>query len=151
MRSATTHRPIPAIDFLPRQDGVAALVPAAKRLVRLQNDLFAMVPAALRAGCDVALGGERTVVLHVASASTAAKLRQMLPRIVEGLVARGWTIDELRVRVRPRAIEDKSPRRTRVLAIAATGVDAFEALGATLDASPLKDAVERLVRRRRPT
>jgi hypothetical protein len=150
MRFTTSRQPKSVADFLSRQDdGAAALMPAARRLLRLQEDLFATVPAALRAGCDVAASGERAIVLHVTSASIAAKLRQMLPRITEGLTARGWSIDEVRVRVRPRAIESVT-RPTRTLAISPVGVDAFESLGATLEPSDLKDAVERLVRRRRP-
>ena len=49
----------------------------------------------------------------------------------------------------PSRIRTGRPDAERGLTMSASGVDAFSALGRTLEDSPLKDAVARLVNRRR--
>jgi hypothetical protein len=150
MRSDPRRQAASAIDFLHRHDSAAVLLPTAERLMRLRDDLMAAMPAPLRSSCDITgLDGE-TVLLRVTSASVAAKLRQTLPRLEEGLAARGWKVAGIRVRVRPRPTESDpvawlSADRP---AISDRGVAAFEDLGRGLDESPLRAAVERLVSRR---
>lgn len=138
------------MDFLQRHDASAGLLPTAERLLKLREDLFAAMPPSLRASCEVTGCDDSTVVLCVTSASAAAKLRQTLPRLQDGLVARGWRVEGIRIRVKPR-LHDDDPARpvssTRA-AISPTGVAAFADLGRDLEESPLRAAVERLVRRR---
>lgn len=139
----------PAIDFLKRLDGPAAMLPAAERLLDLQRDALLLVPAALRDLCEVSGLDGGTVTLRVSSPSAAAKLRQTLPRLADGLVARGWKVDTVRLRIRPRAgVDAPMPAPSRAVPMSASGVAAFAALGARLDDSPLKAAVARLVARR---
>ncbi len=148
------QRPASVIDFLKRHEGAAGLLPAAERIARLESDLFAAMPASLRADCAVTDVDDATVVLRVASASVAAKLRQTLPRLRDALVARGWHVDGIRVRVKPRpSLADDAPGWKSPVqpSISATGLDAFESLGQGLEDTPLRAAIDRLVRRRRPT
>ncbi len=140
------------MDFLARHDASAGLLPTAERLLKLREDLFAAMPPSLRTSCEVTGCDDSVVVLCVTSASAAAKLRQTLPRLQEGLVARGWRVEGIRIRVKPR-LRDGEPAHVRSstrAAISSTGVAAFEELGHRLDDSPLRAAVERLVRRRSP-
>lgn len=150
MRSDPRRLPASAIDFLHRHDGAAVLLPTAERLLRLTDDLMAAMPAPLRNVCEVVGFDGATVLLRVTSASAAAKLRQTLPRLEEGLVARGWNVDGIRIRVRPRVTTTEpvawmSPARP---AISDRGVAAFEDLVERLEDSPLRAAIERLVSRR---
>lgn len=142
-----------AIDFLRRHEGAAAMLPAAERLVRLRQDLLALMPAPLRGVCDVSGFDDETVNLRVFSASAAAKLRQTLPRLRDGLLDRGWKVNAIRVRVQPRVLveESSSWKPQQGTDMSAAGVSAFAALDRDLDAdeSPLKAAVARLLRRRR--
>ncbi len=150
-----THRrdAAAAIDFLRRHEGAAAMLPAAERLVRLRYDLLALMPAPLRGVCDVAGCDDDTVNLRVFSASAAAKLRQTLPRLRDGLLDRGWKVNAIRVRVQPRdSIEESiSWKAPQGAGMSAAGVSAFAALDRDLDPgdSPLKAAVARLLHRRR--
>lgn len=144
------------IDFLNRHDTAAALVPAAQRALDLKKDLLNLLPTALRAGCEVgfeaAESDDGVLNLRVASASAAAKLRQTLPRIQSGLVDRGWEVSSIRIRIQPPdPTLATGPKATpgRGIDIGLQGVDAFAELHEALDESPLKDAIERLVRRRR--
>jgi len=140
-----------AIDFLQRHEGAAGLLPAAQRLLKLRRDLLALMPAALRGLCEVSGFDDETVMLQVSSAGAAAKLRQTLPRIRDGLIDRGWKVNAIRMRVQPRTSSGisttwKSPSTT---AIPGGALDAFSALNSKLEHPALKSAVERLIRRRR--
>ncbi len=153
MRFLPPQRAASVIDFLKRHEGAAGLMPAAERIVRLEADLLGAMPPTLRTDCSVTDFDDRIVTLRVGSASVAAKLRQTLPRLRETLVTRGWQVDGIRLRIRPRpAHEDRAAgwKAPASPAIPTTGLDAFEALGDGLEDTPLRAAVERLVRRRRP-
>jgi hypothetical protein len=152
MSSGPRHHPTSAIDFLHRHEGAAALLPAAERMVRLTQDLAALLPPTLRASCDVTAFDDAIVTLRVYSAAVAAKLRQTLPRVQEALNARGWQVDGIRVRVRPRAASPQTVGRATTMhaGISSSGLEAFDALAGSLEESPLRAAVERLVRRREP-
>ncbi len=148
VRTATS-----AIEFLQRHDGAAGLLPAAQRILQLRQDVVALMPASLRDTCDVAGFNEEVVTVRASSAGAAAKLRQTLPRLRDGLLDRGWKVNAIRVRVQPGGSSIVStawvaPSQT---AIPASGVDAFASLNESLELSPLKTAVERLLRRRQRT
>lgn len=140
-----------AIDFLQRHDGAAGLLPAAQRLLALRRDVLALMPGALRNICEVSGFDDETVMLQVSSAGAAAKLRQTLPRMRDGLVDRGWKVNAIRMRVQPRFSSGGSTtwRAPSTAAIPLVAVDAFAALDGKLEHPALKAAVERLVRRRR--
>ena len=153
MRFDLDRRPASVMDFLQRHDASAGLLPTAERLLRLREDLFAGMPPSLQASCDVTGCDDSTVVLSVASASAAAKLRQTLPRLKAKLSARGWRIEGIRIRVRPRLYDGEPPRKapSNQAMIPVEAIAAFEDLGRRLDDSPLRTAVERLVSRRSRT
>ena len=127
------------------------MLPAAQRLLRLREDLFALMPAALREICDVSGVDDETVVLRVSSAGAAAKIRQTLPRIRDGLIDRGWKVNAIRIRVQPRISynDSRSWKASATTSIPQRGMEAFAALSARLEDSSLKSAVDRLLRRRR--
>ncbi len=144
------REPASAIDFLKRHDGTAAMLPAAERFLDLQRDALALVPATMRGVCEVGSFDGGTVTLRVSSASAAAKLRQTLPRLSDGLRGRGWKVDAIRIRIQPRTQVDDAVRPpSREMAMSAAGLAAFAALGGRLEESPLKAAVARLLARRR--
>ncbi len=144
------REPASAIDFLKRHDGTAAMLPAAERFLALQRDALALIPVAFRDVCQVASFDGGTVTLRVTSASAAAKLRQTLPRLSGGLAGRGWKVDAVRIRIQPRiAVAEAGPWPSRAVPMSAVGLAAFAALDSSLDESPLKAAVARLVARRR--
>ncbi len=141
----------PIIEFLQRHEAAGGLLPTARRALALQGDLHALLPAPLRDRCDVSAFDAETITLRVSSAGMAAKLRQTLPRMQDGLVERGWKVNAIRIRVQPKG----SPTVSSTWATGSSnsippgGLDAFVALRETLDDSPLRAAVERLIGRRR--
>lgn len=150
MKAPTRQTSAPVIEFLNRHDGAATLLPAAQRILKLRQDLLALMPASLRETFEVAGFDDETVVLKVSSAGAAAKLRQTLPRLCDGLSDRGWKVSAIRTRVQPggSAVESTTYAAKHGVPMSAAGLSAFTALEGTLDRSPLRDAVERLVTRR---
>ncbi len=140
----------PVIDFLRRHDGAAALLPAALRNLRLGQDTLALMPAVFRETCEVAGCDDGVLILRVSSAGAAAKLRQTLPRLRDGLLDRGWQVSSIRVRVQPRTADARAAVRKQKndAAISSQGLAAFADLRNALEDSPLKTAVERLIKRR---
>lgn len=152
MKPSARPRATSVIDFLQRHEGAAGLLPTAERILRLRDDLRLLLPAALRDTCEVSGFDADVVIVRVSSAGLAAKLRQTLPRLRDGLIERGWQVSAIRARVQPGGSPSISttwhaPTET---SIPAEAVLAFRRLGQTLDDSPLKSAVERLIRRRSP-
>lgn len=141
---------VPIIDYLQRQGGAPTLLPTAQRMLELRQDVLALLPATLGESCEVS-ESDGAVSLRVASAGVAAKLRQTLPRVERGLIERGWQVSAIRIRVQPRTIDDApvtvTPRNGPDMP--ADAIEAFASLGREVPDSPLKDAIERLVRRRR--
>ena len=141
----------PIIDFLRRHESAAALVPAALRNLKLGQDTLALMPRVLRESCEVAGCDDGVLILRVSSAGAAAKLRQTLPRLRDGLLDRGWQVSSIRVRVQPRTADTQAEIRkpNNDAAISSEGLSAFADLRNALAESPLKVAVERLIKRRR--
>jgi hypothetical protein len=109
---------------------MAALLPTAMRMGRLQNDCAAILPA-MFANCDVLSFQEGALVLAVPSSAVAARLKQQLPKLQSALQQRGWQVESTKLKVQvTRAMPQQVEMRT--LELPPTAVDAFEELGEAL-------------------
>jgi len=140
-----------ATDFLRSNERMARLLPAAMRMADLQRDVGAALPA-MAGNCDVLSFQEGVLVLAVPSSAVAARLKQGLPKLQSSLLARGWQVNSLRLKVQVmRAMPEQVQMRT--LALPEMAVAAFEELGDALPDTPqnaaLVAAVKRLAERRR--
>ena len=86
------------------------------------------------------------------SSAVAARLKQQLPKLQSSLLARGWQVNSLRLKVQvTRAMPEQVQMRT--LELPEKAVAAFEELGETLPDTPqnaaLVAAVKRLAEKRR--
>jgi hypothetical protein len=119
-----------ATDFLKRNDRMAALLPTAMRMARLQSDCAAALPA-MFANCDVLSFEAAQLVLAVPSSAVAAKLKQQLPKLLSALHLKGWQVDGIKLKVQvTRAIAPVV--HTRTLVMPKMAVDAFDELGDAL-------------------
>lgn len=140
-----------ATDFLRSNERMARLLPAAMRMADLQRDVGMTLPA-LAGNCDVLSFQEGVLTLAVPSSAVAARLKQQLPKLQGSLLARGWQVNSLRLKVQVmRAMPEQVQMRT--LELPEKAVAAFEELGETLPDTPqnaaLVAAVKRLAERRR--
>lgn len=137
-----------AADFLRSDDRMASLLPAAMRMAALQRDCAATLPAMFNT-CAVLQCEAGQLVLSTPNAALAAKLKQQLPKLQEGLLQRGWQVNVIRLKVQVSKSLEKSTT-SRQLALPALAVSAFAELGAGLEDSPrnqaLKAALNAIVR-----
>ncbi|GGY50355.1 DciA family protein [Pseudoduganella albidiflava] len=123
---------VEATDFLRRDDRLAALLPAVQRMAKLQQDCAKVLPAAFNF-CDILSFEAGQLVLSTPNASVAAKLKQQLPKLQEALSAKGWQIDNIRLKVQMMKAMATPPVERRQLVIPEVGVDSFARLSETLE------------------
>ncbi len=142
-----------ALDFLQSNERLAALLPTLEQLASLQSDCERLLPT-LFAACRVLQLREGALQVAVPNAALATRLKQVLPKLQDGLQARGWPVAAVKLKVQLMPVDP-----SQVLARKPQGRDlpdhalaSFAALGDALGAdnpSPLRDAVSKLVQRRR--
>ena len=140
-----------AADFLRGNGPMAALMPAVTRMMALQKDCAAALPAMFR-HCDILQFEGGQLVLATPNAAVAAKLKQQLPKLQGELQKRGWHIDAIRLKVQ--VSKSLAPVvHMRSLELPDLAVSAMAELGDALPASPANQdliaALRTLVRRRR--
>ncbi|RZT41053.1 DciA family protein [Cupriavidus agavae] len=148
----------PLQDWLAKSGPVSTLMQTARQLASLEAEVFALLPAGMRAGIAVAgvkADGrgpqtEQTLLLLAAHGAAAARVRQVVPTLLTRLQQRGSQVTAIRVRVQPevgRGDWDTGPveRKARTANIPPAGLHSMHALAHSLEDSPLKDAVQALL------
>ncbi len=137
-----------AFEFLQSSDKLAGLLPAARRVGQLQADCERLLPT-LFANCRAMQIREGQLQVAVPNAALATRLRQMLPKLQEGLREKGWPLEGIRLKVQLMPAEPQRPVHKPVTHdLPRDAVSSFAALAASLEDSPLKDALHSLVTRR---
>jgi len=89
--------------FLNQPDGIAPLMPQARRLIELREILAAILPESLARCCSIANYKQGKIVIFAANGAIAAKLKLMLPTLSEQLSKRATEVTGLEVCVQPPA------------------------------------------------
>ncbi len=122
----------------------------ARRLLTLQRCLESAAPAALARHCRVANYKLGVVVIHADNGAVATKLRQVAASLGDEFRKRGPQVTEIRVRVQPRMGYGESMPSPIGNTISQRSKHRISALADDLPGdSPLKSALQRLVRRSR--
>jgi hypothetical protein len=87
--------------FLNQPDGIAPLMPQARRLIELREILAAVLPESLARCCSIANYKQGKVVIFTANGAIAAKLKLMLPTLLEQFSRRAMEVTGLEVCVQP--------------------------------------------------
>ena len=136
--------------YLNSAGDLARLSAHAGRLIKLQRVFEQIAPAYLTASSHVANLKLGKVVIHADSGAVAAKLRQMLPSLVDEFSLKGAEITEIQVKVQPSGVALQHKKRVVAAAVGSSAKTGLSRLAEELPAgSPLKEAVERLVKRSR--
>lgn len=120
-----------------------AILVRVDRLARLQQAYADAAPRELARRSRVAYEREGTVVVSADTSAVAAKLRQLAPRIVIGIVKSDPEITGLRVELQVSASTPTTPDRRPE--IGSKGRASLRELRDSLPESPLRQALDRLV------
>ncbi len=129
--------------FLNQADGIAALMPHTKRLIELREILSSLLPEPLARRCSVANYKKGRVVILASNGATAAKLKLMLPALLEQLSGRAMEVTGLEVAVQALEPEPQVPEKTAK--ISQEAVSGLAKLCEQLPDSELKTALARIV------
>lgn len=152
-RSARTVRQASrgVADYLRVHDKLASLLPAVTRMAALQQDCAALLPTIFESSAVVQYDSSQ-LVLSVANAALAAKLKQQLPKLQDGLLQRGWQISAIRLKLQPGNIYKKEAPAKR-LDLPPKAMSAWDELNTTLEDTPrnaaLKSAIAAMLERHR--
>ena len=141
-----------AVDFLQSNDRLAALLPTLSQLASLQSDCERLLPT-LFASCRVLQLREGALQVAVPNAALATRLKQVLPKLQEGLRQKGWPVDavKLKVQLMP-AVPASATRPVKHKVLPRNAAGAFAELEQALEDSPrnagLRDALKALLSRR---
>lgn len=136
-------------EFLQTSDKLAALLPAARRVGQLQDDCEQLLPT-LFANCRALQIREGQLQVAVPNAALATRLRQVLPKLQQGLCEKGWAVEGIKLKVQPMPAEpQRPPTKTAIHELPRNAVSSFAELANTLKESPLRDALVALVTRRK--
>jgi hypothetical protein len=122
-----------------------AILVHVKRLAALQQVYTGAIPGALARRSRVAYERAGTLVVVADTGAVAAKLRQLVPRIVVEIVKSAPEITSIRVEVQVTHSRAGTTPRAR---IGAAGKRSLQDLRDALPDSPLRHALERMLRRR---
>jgi hypothetical protein len=116
----------------------------ARQLALVQRHYQSIAPPALCRSSKVLQLNHRVVVIAAFNGAVAAKLRQMTAELISLFQARGCEVTGIQIKVQvaiPRPPPRPAPRR-----LSQAAHDALGRLDQDLAASPLKTALERLMR-----
>jgi hypothetical protein len=116
-----------------------------RALAGLVQDFF---PADLARQVRVANYREGNVVLIAANAAAGAKLRLLAPALSQFLSERRWQVNSVSIRVQPNSARQAAGAPQKSATLSTPTLDSFRALHDRMAASPARDALGRLLRRR---
>jgi hypothetical protein len=133
--------------YLTQPDGIASLMPQARRLIELRGILAAALPESLARSCSVANYKQGRIVIFAANSAVAAKLKLLSPALSEELSKRAVEVTGLEVRVQPLNYDSQAFEKSAKISVeAAHGLDR---LLQQLPDSELRTAIGRIAGRGR--
>jgi len=144
----TAHK----INFYLTTLGAAAdqqgLFAQANQLTLMQRAFVEIAPPQLSGYCTVGWFSEGSLTLYASSGAIAAKLKQISPSLLLKFNKKGYEVTAIRVAVQAHNHTTKTDNKVdKNLNISPVGMENLSQLAAGLPASPLKSAVESLLKR----
>ena len=138
-------------ELLARSGELRALSAQAQRLAELQQVLHEAVPSSLVHSARVSTFRAGRLVVLADNAAVAAKLRQLVPRLLRFMQERENEVTGIQIEVQVAVPQRDSAKARSGRDLSLTAIGSLEGLAGTLKDSPLKEALDRLVQRRKRT
>lgn len=123
-----------------------SLTERARALLALQSAFRALLPAPIREQCSVGQWAHGQLTVYAANGAVATRIKQQIPTYCGKLSDQGLDVQAIHVKVL--VTVEVLPPQTRKAQIPERALDQFSALSDTLEAGPLKSAIDALVKRR---
>jgi hypothetical protein len=144
--------PAHKLDFyLNSSEPLRNLTRAARQLSELQQILAKNAPPALTQSCCIKQLRDGILVLSADNAAVATQFKQLIPRLLAGYQKQGREVTSIRIEVQvanPALRSSSGPERK---GLSIESIKNIQKLADGLEASPLKNALNRLVARARKT
>ena len=138
--------PAHKIDFyLNASDRLRRLTGEARRIAELQQAFRKIAPKPLTQACSVKRLSAGTLVLLAENAAIAAKAKQLFPRFLTFYQELGWQVTSIQVEVQVSEASPQPLARGESRRLSIETIDNLERLAASLDDSPLKQALANLL------
>lgn len=125
---------------------LSVALPEAELLAGFNRRLAEQVPAGVARACRVASLQGQTVVVFCANGSAASRLRAQAVSLAAALSTSKTPVSEVKIKIRADWAEAETPEKHD---LSPTALEAFECLESVLPESDLRDAVQKLIERRR--
>jgi hypothetical protein len=133
-----------ARSFLTTTPTLQSLMQQAQKLLALQEVWQQVAPQSLTASSSVGTLRDRTLVVYASNGATAAKLRQLLPSLLEKIQKRGIEVTAIRVDVQVDVPHINNKQKD--LAVSDKALESLSQLENSLEDSPLKEALQTMIR-----
>lgn len=127
-------------DFLRANEKLASLLPAARRIMTLQRECTQVLPALFEV-CTVMQFEAGQLVLATPNAAVATKLKQLLPKLQDNLLKRGWQVSAIRIKVQPGKVALRQQQPIKQLVLPKQAVSALADLKNSLENSKGNEAL----------
>ena len=135
-----------ALKWLSLDEAGASVMATAQALLQAEQVIRKALPPVLAHTCRVANLDRQCITLAVPAAAHATRLRQLTPTLLRALVAKGWNLNRVEIRVQAGLMAQagiKPPREVQPLGREA--LNSFQALRQNVAPGPLADAIARLL------
>ena len=141
-----------AFEFLQSHEGLASLLPAAAKMGRLPAEAEQLAP--LFAHCSALQIRDGQLQVAVPNAALATRIKQVLPKLQEGLRQKGWPLEGIKLKVQPVANDlmpkaQKKPNQDLPRGAVSSFAELEHALEHSTRNEPLLDALRKLIARRK--
>lgn len=136
------------LEYLRSDDKLSSLLPTVQQVAQLQADCEQQLPA-LFSNCRVLQLRENTLHIAAPNAALATRLRQVLPKLQQGLRDNGWGIEQIRLKVQLMPTQPAPPPPSEPRVLSSSAIASFASLASQIEESPLRDALQNLLKHQR--
>lgn len=143
----TAHK----IDFyLNASNGLRSLAQEARQIAELDRVLAQTAPAELTQACRVKQLRDGTLTLWADNAAVAAKLKQLTARLLAAYRKLRSEVTSIRIEVQVGRPPETVKKTIKNRSLSIETIEKLDALSASIEDGPLKQALTRLADRQRP-
>jgi hypothetical protein len=133
------------LEYLRSDDKLGSLLPTVEQVVQLQAACEQQLPSLFNS-CQVMQLREGTLHISAPNAALATRLRQVLPKLQQGLREKGWGVEQIRLKVQLMPTQPAPAPASEPRVLSSSAIASFASLASQIEESPLRDALQNLLK-----